>query len=200
MHKRALLACLLVVAMLLSGCSLVKKDLEVDKATPILTVDEKVFTKAEIQSAVNTYLAQLQSYYVQYYGTSIDITDEHVIADAQDAVIKTLTEQTVIDKKAKELGFDTLSEEDQAEVDDLWNSYYDLIKSYLYSDSELGEEELDAAITADVANYFGINKESLVESKVQELLRADTVKDVTVTDEQIQTEFDSRVEEAKKNY
>ena len=113
MHKRALLACLLVVAMLLSGCSLVKKDLEVDAATPILTVGEKVFTKGEIQSAVNSYLAQMQSYYSQYYGQNIDVTNAEIIADAQKNVIDQLTEQTVVEAKAKELGFDQLSEEDQ---------------------------------------------------------------------------------------
>ena len=135
MHKRALLACLLVVALLLSGCSLVKKDLEVDAKTPILTVGEKVFTKAEVQSAVNSYLAQMQSYYSQYYGQSIDITNAEIIAEAQNTVLDSLTEQTVIENKAKELGLDTLSEEAQKEVDDLWTSYYDMIKSYLYRDS-----------------------------------------------------------------
>ena len=200
MHKRALLACLLVVAMLLSGCSLVKKDLEVDAATPILTVGEKVFTKGEIQSAVNSYLAQMQSYYSQYYGQNIDVTNAEIIADAQKNVIDQLTEQTVVEAKAKELGFDQLSEEDQKEVDDLWQSYYDMIKSYLYSDSELSEEELDKAITADVTNYFGMTKESLQASKVQELLRADTVKDVTVSEDEIKAEFDKHVEEAKTNY
>ena len=200
MHKRALLACLLVVAMLLSGCSLVKKDLEVDAATPILTVNDKVFTKGEIQSAVNSYLAQMQSYYSQYYGQNIDVTNAEIIADAQKSVIDQLTEQTVVEAKAKELGFDQLSEEDQKEVDDLWQSYYDMIKSYLYSDSELSEEELDKAITADVTNYFGMTKESLQASKVQELLRADTVKDVTVSEDEIKAEFDKHVEEAKTNY
>ena len=200
MHKRALLACLLVVAMLLSGCSLVKKDLEVDAATPILTVNDKVFTKGEIQSAVNSYLAQMQSYYSQYYGQNIDVTNAEIIADAQKSVIDQLTEQTVVEAKAKELGFDQLSEEDQKEVDDLWQSYYDMIKSYLYSDSELSEEELDKAITADVTNYFGMTKESLQASKVTELLRADTVKDVTVSEDEIKAEFDKHVEEAKTNY
>ncbi len=200
MHKRALLACLLVVAMLLSGCSLVKKDLEVDAATPILTVNDKVFTKGEIQSAVNSYLAQMQSYYAQYYGQNIDVTNAEIIADAQKSVIDQITEQTVVEAKAKELGFDQLSEEDQKEVDDLWQSYYDMIKSYLYSDSELSEEELDKAITADVTNYFGMTKESLQASKVIELLRADTVKDVTVSEDEIKAEFDEHVEEAKTNY
>ena len=104
MHKRALLACLLVVAMLLSSCALVKKDLAVDAATPILTVGDKVFTKSEVQSAVNNYLAQMQSYYTQYYGHSIDVTDAAVVADAQNTVIDTLTRQTVVENKAKELG------------------------------------------------------------------------------------------------
>ncbi len=200
MHKRALLACLLVVTMLLSGCSLIVKDSAVDAATPILTVGEKVFTKADVQSAVHNYLLQMQQMYSSYYGYNIDITDATLVADAQNEVINNLTRQTVIEQKAKELGLDTLSEEAQAEVDEEWQSYYDMIKNYMYADSELSEEELDAAITADVTNYFSVTKESLVASKVQELVRAEAVKDVTVSDEQVQTEFDSRVETAKSNY
>ena len=200
MHKRALLACLLVLTMLFSGCSLIKKDLAVDAATPILTVGDKVFTKAEVQSAVNSYLQEMQSMYSQYYGYNIDITSEDVIKSAQTEVLDSLTRQTVIENKAKELGVDTLSEEAQAEVDEDWQSYYDMIKNYLYSDSELSEEELDAAITADVTNYFGVTKDSLKGTKVTELVRADAVKDVTVTEEQIKAEFDTHVEEAKTSY
>lgn len=200
MHKRALLACLLVVTMLLSGCSLVKKDLAVDAATPILTVGEKVFTKADVQSAVNEYLQQMQQMYASYYGYNIDITDSSIISDAQSDVLDSLVRQTVIENKAAELGLDTLDEEAQAEVDETWSSYYDMIKNYLYSDSELDEEALDEAITADVYSYFGITKESLTASKVQELLKADTVKDVTVSDDQIKAEFDTRAEDAKSSY
>ena len=200
MHKRALLACLLVMTMLFSGCSLIVKDMDVDAATPILTVGDKVFTKAEVQSAVNTYLQEMQAYYAQNYNYTIDITSKSTIEGAQSDVLDSLTRQTVLENKAAELGLNTLSEEDQAEVDKTWQSYYDMIKNYLYSDSELSEEELDQAITADVTNYFGVTKESLTASKVNELVRADTVKDVTVTDEQIQEEFNNRVEEAKTSY
>ena len=49
MHKKALLALLLVMAMALSGCTLIEKDLAVDRATEIIRVGDTVYTKGQIQ-------------------------------------------------------------------------------------------------------------------------------------------------------
>ena len=45
MHKKALLACLLAVALLLSGCALIEKDAAVDRATEVIRVRDTVYTK-----------------------------------------------------------------------------------------------------------------------------------------------------------
>ena len=76
MQKKALLACLLALAMLLTSCSLIKKDAAVDAATEIVRVGDTVFTKGEIQQMVTSYLNEQQSYYHSYYGQNIDITSE----------------------------------------------------------------------------------------------------------------------------
>ena len=200
MQKKALLACLLALAMLLTSCSLIKKDAAVDAATEIVRVGDTVFTKGEIQQMVTSYLNEQQSYYHSYYGQNIDITSEAVIAQAQDDVINSLVESTVVRDKAKEMGFDTLNEEEQAEVDDLWKQYCDLIQSMMFSDTELTGDELTSAVENAVTTNFGVTKESLVQSKIQEKLKAEVVKDVTVSEEEIQTEYDSRVENAKTSY
>jgi len=200
MQKKALLACLLALAMLLTSCSLIKKDAAVDAATEIVRVGDTVFTKGEIQQMVTSYLNEQQSYYHSYYGQNIDITSEAVIAQAQDDVINSLVESTVVRDKAKEMGFDTLNEEEQAEVDDLWKQYCDLIQSMMFADTELTGDELTSAVENAVTTNFGVTKESLVQSKIQEKLKAEVVKDVTVSEEEIQTEYDSRVESAKTSY
>ena len=200
MQKKALLALLIALMLLMSSCSLIQKDMAVDAATEIVKVADVVYTKGDIQEMVQSYLQQQQAYYAQYYGYNIDITSDSVIASAQDEVIQTAIEQAVTTAKAKELGLDTLNEEDQAEVDDLWQQYYDLVKNYMFADTELEGEELENAINDSIQSTFGVNKETLVASKVRENLRNEVVKDVTVSDDEVKTEFDTRVENAKSTY
>ncbi len=200
MQKRALIALLIVLMLLVSSCSLIQKDPEVDAATEIVKVGDEVFTKGTIQNMVQDYLQQEQTYYNQYYGQYIDITDKNIIANAQDAVINGVIRQSVLTSKSKELGLDTLSEEDQAEVDDLWQQYYDLVKNYMFGETELEGEELDKAITDSITTTFGITKESLVESTIAENLRNEIVKDVTVSDDEVAAEYDTRVANAKTSY
>ena len=200
MQKRALLALLLVICLVLSSCSLIKKDMAVDAATEIIKVAGQVFTKGDVQAQVQSYLQQEQLYYSQYYGYAIDITNSEIVKEAQDAVIEGLIENAVLESKTKELGFDTLTDEETADVDETWQSYYDLVKNYVYSDSELEGDELDAAIVDYVTNSFGVTRDMLVEEKVQDKLRDKVVEGVTVSDEELQAEFDSRVESAKASY
>ncbi len=200
MQKRALIALLIVLMLLVSSCSLIQKDPEVDAATEIVKVGDEVFTKGTIQNMVQDYLQQEQIYYNQYYGQYIDITDKNIIANAQDAVINGVIRQSVLTSKSKELGLDTLSEEDQAEVNDLWQQYYDLVKNYMFGETELEGEELDKAITDSITTTFGITKESLVESTIAENLRNEIVKDVTVSDDEVAAEYDTRVANAKTSY
>ena len=200
MQKRALIALLIVLMLLVSSCSLIQKDPEVDAATEIVKVGDEVFTKGTIQNMVQDYLQQEQIYYNQYYGQNIDITDKSLITDAQNDVIDRLIRESVLAAKAKEFGLDKLSEEDQAEVDDLWQQYYDLVKNYMFGETELEGEELDKAITDSITTTFGITKESLVESTIAENLRNEIVKDVTVSDDEVAAEYDTRVANAKTSY
>ncbi len=64
--------------------------------------------------------------------------------------------------------------------------------------------ELDAAVTAKMAELGYPDKDALLTnqkaSKGEEKLKASIVKDVAVTDDDIQTEYDSKVEAAKSSY
>ena len=63
MKKKALLAVLLVMTLLLSSCSLIVKDKEVDAKTVILKMGDKEITKAEVQEATQNELASLYQTY-----------------------------------------------------------------------------------------------------------------------------------------
>lgn len=207
MRKRVVLALLLVVAMVVtSGCSLVVKDAEVDAQTPIITVVGQTFTKGEVNALVQNSLNYQASMY-SMYGLTFDPTSESAISSAQESVINGLIEQAVVDAKMDELGIE-LTEEDLAEIqnesESTYQGYKDTIKSAVYSDTELTGDELEAAIEETMTQYGYPTLDEIVENnkttKRTEKLKAEVVKDVTVTDEEVQTEYDSRVEKAKSDY
>lgn len=206
MRKKALLALLLVAAMLLTGCSLIEKDLEVDRAREIIRVGDTVYTKGRVQDEVNYNLSYM-SFVYQMYGMSFDPTDSAAIADAQEQTISALIEDAVKNIKVKELGLDQLTDEEQTELDqkieEAWQSNLDSVKSTYFADTELTGEELDAAIAAK-CEEIGLEKENVVEGQTitfnQNKLREYIIKDVTVSDEELQAAFDERVESAKTSY
>ena len=206
MHKKALLALLLAVTMLLSGCALIEKDEAVDRATEIIKVGDNVHTKGEIQDQVNYQLNYMSLIY-SMYGMSYDTTDADNISSVTDSVIDSLIENDVKNMKIKELGLDQLTEEETAELENEiaedWQSTRDQVQSYYLSDTELTGDELEKAID-ETCEEYGITYEDVVESTketyLQNKLKSETVKDVTVTDEELQTELDSKAESAKTTY
>ena len=208
MRKRVILALMLVAALILtSGCSLVVKDAEVDKQTVIVEVAGKTFTKGDIAAQVD-YQVSYMEYIYQMYGMTYDRTDASAISDAQDTVINGLIEQAVTEKKAADTGMDQLTDEElaeaQATVDSTWQTNVDSVKTNYFADTELTGEELDKAVEAKLAELGYATKDELLTSqksqKAAEKLKADVVKDVTVSDDEIKTEYDSRVTKAQESY
>ena len=206
MHKKALLALLLVMAMALSGCTLIEKDLEVDRATEIIRVGDTVYTKGQIQDETQ-YQLNYMAYYYSMFGMNYDTTSAQAIADAQQAVVDGLVEQAVSEQKIAELGLDQLTEEEQAQLDEAaastWQSNLDSIKSSYFADTELTGDELTAALEAK-AEELGVRyedavayeKSSITAQKLYDYVTAD----VAVTDEELQAGYDAKVAEAQTNY
>ena len=208
MRKRVILAFMLVFALVAaSSCSLIIKDEEVDKQTPIIEVVGKTFTKAEVNEQVEAVM-DYEEYMYSMYGISYDRTDASTISMAQDSAIDAMVQQAVLEKKAADLGLDALSEEEQAEVDEAVEStytiYFDSVKSTDFADTELDGEELDAAVEAKMVEYGYPTREEIeqneTDSKVLEKVRAEAVKDVTVTEEELQEAYNTHVESAMTTY
>jgi hypothetical protein len=207
MRKRAIFACLLAVAMLLSGCGLVEKDLAVDNATVIIELGDKTINKAQINYAVQNELSY-QYYYYSMYGQQFDPSDPTVVAQAQDQVIEGLTQQVVKEAKAKELGLDTFTEEEDATIrqkaQESMDTDKESVKSQYFADTTLEGDELDAAIVQKLTDsgrtfddYYYVSAKA---DAAQEKLRESVIKDVTVSDQEVQQELDSRIQDAKANY
>ena len=206
MQKKALLALLLALMMTLSGCALIQKDLEVDRATEIVRVGDTVFTKGEIQDEVDYQLAYM-SYYYSLFGLSFDPTSAQNIADMQDDVIDMLVENAVLNAKAKELGFDQLTEEEQAEVaasaDATWETNRQSVQTNYFADTELEGDELTAALDAKIEE-LGVTYEDVLESETNayalQKLKASVTDPVTVTDEELQEHLEEHVASAQTSY
>lgn len=208
MHKRVVLALMLVFALVMStSCSLIIKDEAVDMATPVIEVAGQTFTKGEVKQLTESYL-DYNEYMYSYYGMPYDRTSETAIADAQDQAVQNLIETAVVDAKLAEFGFDTLSAEEQAEVEasakEDYDLYYETVQNFMFSDTDLTGDELTAAIEAEMAAMGYPDYDTLLDeytySKKQEKLTAEINKDVVVSEEELTTEYNARVDSAKASY
>ena len=206
MRKKAILAFMLAAALLLTGCALVEKDLAVDNATPIIQLGEETITKVQVNNALEYQLSYTAMMY-SFYGMSFDPTDPTVRAQALEDVIAGLTEELVKEQKAKELGFDIFTDEEDTVLRETAQKNLDAgkesVKTSYFADTTLEGEALDTAIAEKMTElgrtfdaYYASAKTEATEKK----LRDSVVSAIVVTDEEIQAEYDSRVQNAKTTY
>ena len=215
MQKKTLLALLLALAMLLSGCALVTVDTAKDNARVIVDVNGETVNKAVIHAAVDNQISMYEYYnqlYSSYYGISDLYSTDEATVTAE--IIDTYVNQLVNQQKAKELGLYEMTEEEQAEVDANGKEYYDsfiqsVISTYMPGSTLEGDELTAAAekyvadnaiTTVDGRSTLADFVASAADSKAIEKLEAYIIKDVAVTDEEIQADFDAKVESAKADY
>lgn len=206
MHKKALLALLLVMAMFLTGCTLIEKDLEVDRATEIIRVGDTVYTKGEIQDETD-YQLNYMAYYYSMFGMSYDPTDAATVAEMQQSVIDSFVQTSVCSDKIAELGLDQLTEEEQTElaaaVEETWAYYQENVTASYFADTTLTGDELDSAVLAKMEE-LGVTRESVTEYEksiiTSDKLREYVIANVAVTDEELQASYDKKVEEDKTYY
>ena len=206
MQKKTLLALVVALTLLLSGCTLIQKDPVVDAATEILRLGDDVITKGKVQEAVNNQLNYM-SYLYSMYGYSYDATSPDNIAEVQNSVISEFKKQLVTDAKIREMGLDQLTADDEAKIQsDAEKAFQDNL-DYIISDNEdladLSDEEKNEKAKAQLAET-GYTMDSALEHAREDLLndklRQEIIKDVAVTDEEIQADFDSKVASAKETY
>ena len=205
MRKKCILALMLAAMLVLSGCALVTVDEAADSARVILDVDGETVNKAVFHSMVEYQLyqnQQMNSYYQMLGLTGSFSTDENTVAQE---VLASYTNSLVATHKAAELGFDQMTEEENQEIQETAEKNYEELLTeikdhYLADSASLDEAELRQK-AMEYANENGMSTlENYLDSakieKSVEKLRADTVKDVTYTQEELQAKLD---EEAAAN-
>jgi len=208
MRKRIVLALVLILALLTaSSCSLIVKDEEVDRQTPIIEVLGKTFTKGEVLEQTEAALDYYE-YLYYYYGMEFDRAAEDNIALARQEAIDMLIRDAVASQKMTEKGFDQFTAEELADIQTAaeitYQSYEDMIRSSFFADSELTGEALDAAVREELIGMGYPTLEEVAEqekiTRAQDRLMADIVKDVTVTEEEIAAEYAVRMENDKAEF
>lgn len=208
MRKKGLLALLLALTLLMSGCALVTVDQEADNARIIVDVNGETVTKRQVSNAVsntisqNEYMNQLYS----MFGMSGSYPTDKATITPQ--VISAYVENLVSKQKAKELGLDQYTEEEQAHIkehaDEEWKSYLSQIAKNYFPDQTLEGEALEAEAQKYIQQY-GLSErayfdESATEEELLKKLKNDTIKDVTVSDEEVQALYDEKVAADKETY
>ena len=207
MRKKALLAAMMALVLLLSGCALVVKDEAVDNATEIIRMGDQVITKDKVKEEVQNQLDSM-AYMYSMYGYSYDVTDPDNIARAQEDAIDDLKKDLALTAKAAELGLDKLTDEEteavKADAQKSYDDAVDYVKTYMLEDTEGMDEDAIASAAADKLTEMNVSLDSYIESatktKVDEKLREYAIRDVTVTDDEIQEEYNSKVEADKETY
>ena len=207
MQKKAFLALMLALCLLLSGCTLIVKDEAVDAATVIIRKGDTVVTKGELKTDIDNLLNNM-SYYYAAYGYPFDPTDETILADARNQVIQQKETDIVTAEQLAANQLDQLTDEENADIQEKAQSAYDsMVSSYKSTvsaeqpdadDETLTKMALDrmAELGLTLETYVEDQKKTLLDSKLRDFI----VKDVTVTEEELQTEYESRVASSKSTY
>lgn len=207
MRKKALLAAMMALVLLLSGCALVVKDEAVDNARTIIKMGDQVITKEKVLAEAENELDST-AYMYSMYGYSYDVTDPENIAKAKESAIESLKQDLALTAKAKELGLDQLTEEEtenaKTEAQKSYDEAIDYVRNYQLTDTEGMDDDAIATAAADKLTELGVTLDSYVEtqtkSTIDTKLREYAIKDVAVTDEEIQADYDTKVENHKTTY
>lgn len=203
---------LLAAAMLLCSCSMVKINEERDGESIVATIGDDVkITKAEFK---DYYYRMMATYGLDPEDDSEDM-QAYLDLYAQTA-LTSLVNSKVLMLKAKEMGVDTLSDEELADVqqqyDDVIEQETELISSALTTENETNgvtmtdsefEKEVEKRLEEDLAQLY-YTKDSLYQEfydyAIYDHVYDEIYANLEVTEDMIQEEYDSRVEEAKTSY
>ena len=208
MRKKALLALMMAAILLLSGCALIKKDQAVDDATEIIRMGDQVITKKEVKALTNSVLSNYSQSMQMYYNQGIDMDDPKYVSMAQEEAINQFKNDLALTAKAKELGLDQLTDEEleavKTSAQEELTYYQDYAKLLNQSALEGKTDEEAAQFVNELIEANGINLDALTEAAtknaIDKKLKDYAVKDITVTDEEIQADYDSKVEANKTTY
>ena len=218
MKKIFAAALALVLALSVIGCSVAPSAGEGD--TAVVDSDEAVATIGDRKVTFGEY-KQLFDAYAQYYAMmGYDISaDEEGTKQLQDSIIDALVVNEIIAYQAAQSGYDKLSDEKLAEIEEqaaadlnsIVEEYRKQAESDAEADSGIDVEERLAEYIADEAEAYTGERmtaeeygkwilENSTESAIGESFKEAMLKDVTVSDEEIKSWYDENLKTQQDAY
>ncbi|NLG23906.1 MAG: hypothetical protein GX558_01010, partial [Clostridiales bacterium] len=180
--KWKLVALALVAALALSGCGMVTIDKEMEDNEPVVIINGETVTRGEARP-----LYQLYAYfYGQYY------TEDSI----KDMLLNVYIEDKLLAQKAKEMGLDALTDEEKAEIETAAGEQFEsaIVEHWDHAATAEMTEEQARQATIDHLAGEGTTLAALIEdatgAKIKDKVRGQIIKDVAVTDDEVQAKYD----------
>lgn len=205
---KKIVACVLAMALFLalSGCNMVFVDEEKDKLQVVAQVGDKEILKQEVLEIYESSLAT-------YGYTEQDLISsqgQSAVDQLKQSALDTLVENALVEIKAKEMGVDTLTEEQEENIDSELESLKGFVENFVDSqiealaeedptlDKEAKKEELLNQQLEEYGFNDGTLKESYVDTAIKQNIQTVLVEGYTPTAEEMQAWYDENVEIQKE--
>ena len=166
---------ILTIAASAMGCKMIEKTPEAIQKTVLATVGNEKITKGDLDKQVD---AQLKQQFGDDYATNTKLQEQ--VKQAKQQGLTSLVNQSVILQKATELNLKPSDDEINSKVDETMNGY----KTQYPEEGQFEEALKQAGLTEDEL------RDSLKKQIIMSAVQDDILKDITVTDEDIQTYYD----------
>ena len=166
---------ILTIAVSAMGCKMIEKTPEAIQKTVLATVGNEKITKGDLDKQV---IPQLKQQYGDDYATNTKVADQ--VKQAKTQTLTSLVTENILMQKATELNLKPSDDEINSKIDETMNGYKTQYP-------EAGQFE-DALKQAGVTE--GELKDQIKKGIILSAVQQDMVKDVTVTDDEIQANYD----------
>lgn len=188
MNIKKIMSVVLAGAMALSiaGCNIVERTPESIGKTVLAKVDGDKITKADLDEEMKPKIEQYKAYYGDDYESNEAIKD--TLKEEKQNYLESLVQKKVLLKAAVDL--DVMPSDD--EINEYIDSQVSRLKQYYNNDEDQYQQYIESIGFTDesLEKYF---KEDLIASNAAEKL----VEDVDVSDDEIQSFYDSNKEQYK---
>ncbi|AWK50373.1 peptidylprolyl isomerase [Clostridium beijerinckii] len=169
---------ILTIAVSAMGCKMIEKTPEAIQKTVLATIGNEKITKGDFDKEMSKYDAQLKQQYGDDYATNDKVKDQ--ITKIKKQQLDSLVTEKILLQKATELNLKPSDDDINKQIDDTINQY----KTQYPAEGQFESALQQNGITEDEL------KESLKNEIITKAVQQDMLKDITVTDDDVQTYYD----------
>ena len=189
-------------------------DAPVATAAPAATSPDDILANVNGQTVLRSDMDMIfQSLIGEYANYGYDTNDATLIAQVQSQALGYAVQYKIMDQKAKELGLDVFTDTEKADItakaQSEWDYYIDMYTQQNLSGKEnpTDEEKATAKTAAETAiSEYGVSVQTLTDSYTRNTVYERlidylmTQDGVTISDADVQAEYESRVAADKESY